>query len=283
VTWSSSNSSVATVSSSGVVTGVSAGTATITVKTQDGNKTAISTITVATPSVTYYNIQNRWHPEFYLYDDNSGILKYGANPATNTSYQWERISTGSFVLLKNRATGKYMHVENQTGSVQTGATDATWYSAQWSISATDNGWNYIINRWQTSEWVHLENLTGNAQYAGAQNGWYSAQWKFVAASSSSSKMKGNSEKNDVITDAKDKNVEIYPNPVTNGEFYVKVPQDFTSSNEKALITITDFSGRTLLQTDLSSSGKINHPLPSGIYFITISSKTKSTTQKIVFK
>jgi uncharacterized protein YjdB len=46
VSWASSNTSVATVSSSGVVTGVAAGTATITVTTQDGNKTATSAITV---------------------------------------------------------------------------------------------------------------------------------------------------------------------------------------------------------------------------------------------
>lgn len=46
VTWSSSNTAVATVSSTGVVTGVSAGTATITVTTADGAKTATSTITV---------------------------------------------------------------------------------------------------------------------------------------------------------------------------------------------------------------------------------------------
>ena len=58
LTWSSSNTSVATVSSSGLVTGVSAGNATITVKTNDGNKTATSTITVQQsqpqPSSDYY-------------------------------------------------------------------------------------------------------------------------------------------------------------------------------------------------------------------------------------
>jgi len=46
VTWSSSNTSIATVSETGVVTGRAAGTATITVTTADGGKTATSIITV---------------------------------------------------------------------------------------------------------------------------------------------------------------------------------------------------------------------------------------------
>jgi uncharacterized protein YjdB len=50
VSWSTSNAGVATVNSAGLVTGVAAGNATITVTTQDGNKTATSAITVATAS-----------------------------------------------------------------------------------------------------------------------------------------------------------------------------------------------------------------------------------------
>ena len=49
VTWSSSNTNVATVSSSGLVTAVSTGTATITVTTADGGKTANCTVTVVIP------------------------------------------------------------------------------------------------------------------------------------------------------------------------------------------------------------------------------------------
>lgn len=52
VTYSSSDNDVATVSDSGVVTAVSNGTAVITVKTVDGNKTATCTITVNIPSTT---------------------------------------------------------------------------------------------------------------------------------------------------------------------------------------------------------------------------------------
>ena len=47
VTWTSSNSSVATVDSNGKVTAVSSGTATITVTTVDGGKTATCAVTVS--------------------------------------------------------------------------------------------------------------------------------------------------------------------------------------------------------------------------------------------
>ncbi len=52
VTWTSSNTSIATVSSSGTVTGKSNGTATITVKTKDGAKTATVSVKVVTPTVS---------------------------------------------------------------------------------------------------------------------------------------------------------------------------------------------------------------------------------------
>ena len=50
VTWASSDTSVATVSASGVVSGVKTGTATITVTTDDGNKTATCIVLVYVPS-----------------------------------------------------------------------------------------------------------------------------------------------------------------------------------------------------------------------------------------
>ena len=52
VSWTTNNSAVATVSTNGLVTALSTGTATITVTTQDGNKTATSAITVSAIAVT---------------------------------------------------------------------------------------------------------------------------------------------------------------------------------------------------------------------------------------
>ena len=57
VTWSSSNTAVATVSSTGLVTAVKAGTATITVKTVDGGKTATCKITVQAVTVPVTSVK----------------------------------------------------------------------------------------------------------------------------------------------------------------------------------------------------------------------------------
>ena len=53
VTWSSSNTSVATVDTNGNVKAVKAGTATITVTTKDGNYTATCTVTVKEKPASY--------------------------------------------------------------------------------------------------------------------------------------------------------------------------------------------------------------------------------------
>jgi beta-glucanase (GH16 family)/uncharacterized protein YjdB/chitodextrinase len=52
ISWSSNNTAVATVNGSGLVSAVSAGSATITVTTQDGNRTATSAITVTSTGGT---------------------------------------------------------------------------------------------------------------------------------------------------------------------------------------------------------------------------------------
>lgn len=180
VTYTSSNTTVATVSATGLVTGKAAGTATITATTQDGAKTAVATITVNTGgTTTYYQIVNRFVANAYLYDAGNGKVAYGTT-ASGNAYQWTKVDAGGgYYLLKNRATGNLMHVEDQNGNVECTTANATWYSAMWSSAAATDGYSYIQNRWQTSEWIHIENQTGLAQYAGPQTGWYSAMWQFV--------------------------------------------------------------------------------------------------------
>ena len=85
VTWSSSNTSVATVSN-GLVTGVSAGSATITVTTVDGGYTATSAITVTPVVLTDYKQTNTLEPDksYLIVNGNSGSVYMLSNEANGS-------------------------------------------------------------------------------------------------------------------------------------------------------------------------------------------------------
>ena len=115
VTWNSNNTTVATVSSSGVVTAVKSGTATITVKTEDGNRTATCTVTVAkatqaAPQVTM-NMLARTKNSIMVsaeLNSGSGTLEYSisSNGSTWSTWQTPQI-TGSYEFTGLNAFTQY--------------------------------------------------------------------------------------------------------------------------------------------------------------------------------
>ena len=92
VTWSSNAPGVATVDSSGNVTAVAPGTATITVTTEDGNKTAtcVVTVTAATVPVTGVTLSQTQASLYYNRTPNTLTLTATVAPAnaTNKAVTW---------------------------------------------------------------------------------------------------------------------------------------------------------------------------------------------------
>ena len=92
VTWSSNAPGVATVDSSGNVTAVAPGTATITVTTEDGNKTAtcVVTVTAATVPVTGVTLSQNQASLYYNRTPNTLTLTATVAPAnaTNQNVTW---------------------------------------------------------------------------------------------------------------------------------------------------------------------------------------------------
>ncbi|GAA2738230.1 family 16 glycosylhydrolase [Actinocorallia aurantiaca] len=123
---------------------------------------------------SYYRLKNRETGQ-YVDDDGSGTAKYGALPATDLSTQWAvENAEGGHVRFKNRETGAYLHMENQTGNVQTGTVPGTYWSAQWTRETVDDRIR-LKNRWKGT-YAHTESRTGSVQYGNAPPGWWTSQW-----------------------------------------------------------------------------------------------------------
>ena len=101
VTWSSSNTGIATVSG-GTVTGVAAGTATITVTTVSGSKTATCTVVVQEASaggeetftITYTDLPTSYQTGSTVYTADSGIKFQAYNCANYSSKMQFKASSG---------------------------------------------------------------------------------------------------------------------------------------------------------------------------------------------
>jgi hypothetical protein len=146
VTWSSSAPSVATVSSSGVVTGVSAGTAAITVTTADGNKTDTCNVTVtASPSAQTLSVTISGKAEV------SKLLTANVQNFTGEiSYEWYRGTASSPIPYEEEPT-YYIQLEDagKTIKVKVKCGDKTAESSP--VSVQDVTYKVEIEQGETYE------------------------------------------------------------------------------------------------------------------------------------
>ena len=126
ITWTTSDSSIATVSNSGVVTGVAEGTATITAATANGlTASAAITVTKATTSYLFFEKPSSWSSTIYAYIWNDSVTyKNAAWPgvaatlnADGTYYiEWPKDYSGSDLNViftdKTRQTANLKAVKN---------------------------------------------------------------------------------------------------------------------------------------------------------------------------
>lgn len=120
VKWTSSDTSIATVSTSGKVSGKANGTATITVTTVDGNKTATCTVTVADSIAVTGVSLNKTAMSLGVGASETLVATISPSNATNKSVTWS--SSDTSVATVSSRSGKV--TAKKTGSATITATTA---------------------------------------------------------------------------------------------------------------------------------------------------------------
>ena len=161
---------------------------------------ASSSASSVPPVVSGYDIVNRWSHAYI--NDGGTNANYIAQSGANSHWVLDSLGNGIFEI-RNSATGEYLNIESNNGSVQSTPRQPTWDSSKWTLEDTGDGYVRIRNRWLTTQFIHVENQTGSIQIGTIYDAWQSAQWQLVplggvASSTSSSKVASSSSKSSSV-------------------------------------------------------------------------------------
>ena len=189
VTWSSNNTAVATVDSGGLVTGVAAGSATITVTTNDGGLTATCAVTVTAVVLTDYVEASTLEPgkDYLLVNGNTGTvymlsnesggsrqlkgvqttvtngkISISASTAAKCLFSCELYTPGDNLTTCFENNGQYLYSDNANGlRMYTSPNNKHWHYVSsgnklWMFRGDNNGYTDT-----TSEYKYYLNMSGS--------------------------------------------------------------------------------------------------------------------------
>lgn len=130
-----------------------------------------------TSNIEYFQLTERWKNK-ELFSNNQGKLRYGEKSAATMASHWvkEPVAGTHYVRIKNRVTGKHIHIWPNDGIVKTGDIAANDKSAHWELRKNNAGYIQLYNRKYPRHKIHVEQQNGNAQHGVVPNGYWSSQW-----------------------------------------------------------------------------------------------------------
>lgn len=279
VTWTSSNATIATVSSTGLVTGKTAGNASITVTTQDQGKTASCAITITvnnsgiTSGGTYELIAR--HSGKVI-----GIKRAStANSALAVQQTYSGVPSQQFIVTdlgngyyRISPTSNTNQALDVTGaSTADGASINQWpfgnaTNQQWQLVATGNYYN-IISR-SSGKCMDI---------TGASTADSAAIIQWPCGTGTNQQFSFTRLKSELIQEPEliDDNTVIFPNP-SNGLFYI-------NGVKQGILTIYTTNGKLLLTKNIENKTEVNSGLLPGIYLLKISIDGKIKTKKLIIR
>ncbi|WP_242203845.1 DUF4955 domain-containing protein [Aestuariivivens insulae] len=317
VSWSSSDISIATVDSNGVVTAIAVGTAVITVTTNDGNYTDVTNVTVTeAPSVTTYTetfenspADDTWGPDSFVGDNNvTWTLSQGVKK-TSASY----FGTGKCLYMGGKSTNNGIGGEITSSVISGGVSEITidcmkkWGSKNTRTMeiivsdsngtvlqsdsfdekrSTKNGVKYTITYSLatpvTGDFIlTFRNISPNTETNTIT--YDNINWTTYTGSGNQAKGSGSNTKTEAVAVNNQDNTilsktVITPNPFSS-QITVKLLQEFKEA------VLFDVSGRIIFKKDIN--GKKEFALTpkslnsKGIYFLKLIGNTTVETHKLV--
>ena len=262
ITWSSDNEEVATVSSKGLVTAKSGGTATITATSGKNNKTATCAITVYNSDFTKFEAENATLSGVSLVKDQQGYSGTGfvaafGNTGNSVQFSITGASAGSQYITLRYATasGAAIHLYVNGTMIRQITLDNTGSWGNWT-DKEDNvtlnaGNNTIKYQKAAGDWGHL-----NVDYLAVRN--------------------IQTGVNDIANSESD--VSLFPNPLSAGSLSIKLPEDAIQ------LSIFDVTGKIVYQERVTKTECLidqNVFKSAGIYVVNITTSTNSINKKII--
>ncbi|MGF6929320.1 uncharacterized protein YjdB [Chitinophaga sp. W2I13] len=160
VTWTSSNTAIATVNASGVVTGVALGTATITATSTEGGKTATTTVTVTPPvAVTGVNVT----PDSVTIGvADSYTLTATTTPANASNQNMAWTSSNPAIATVNATTGAVKAVAIGTAVIRGGTQEGSYKDSSIVTVISQGQCGQISNNGFESSLVGWSNINNAA-------------------------------------------------------------------------------------------------------------------------
>ncbi|NDP20518.1 MAG: T9SS type A sorting domain-containing protein [Paludibacter sp.] len=289
VTWTSDNTAVATVSSTGLVTAIAIGNATINATTVDGSKSSTSIITV-TPVPINKTISNcdantGWTSSNTL-TINSSDKKEGSASLQSVGASTDEfkkvfsppINTGVTIATDNLQFWYYVSdvslfsTNNQVELGSGGVADVNEYS--WNIGDLVNGWNLITLPFSTANVMGTPDLSAINWFRlyRVKTGSVTTRIDNIEISNLTAVNNLHFNKNEIS---------IYPNPVQN-QLNIK---SIDGNSKIRDLTLTDLNGKMLIRKTFNPENAFDYQLDvrslnAGLYLLRITSDSKSETKKV---
>jgi hypothetical protein len=291
VTWSTSNASVATVSTTGVVTAVSEGTATITATTEVGGYTDNCSVTVTPATVTKYTLSVAVSgpgsvtvsPSGTVFNEGTTVTLTAVPDANSQFDGWSGDVTGTSPTI-NIVMNSNMSITGSFSSIGTGCGTSTPITLSFShdgagefcwVTSDDIAW---FNSWNmatveingvdfTNKWSNSPPPKTDGKYYIYYNGSFPWSHLEIAGTKSAGR----------VSLAK-AGYTLYPNP-----FHETITLSIDNPEEVSRIIVLDHVGRLVQSVDKQDIGAeitIGGELSQGVYYVKIVSNNAEDVMMI---